>query len=260
MVASSTPGGHTGRIVHTIGKHSVTNRTTTIIFDFDGTIALGDGPVLAYAQQVAAATSDPAAFMATVQIALAGSDAEVLDGYDAVRRAAEDSSVDPSHLSRAYLVSRAQLGTPEAMVTAPEGLAAFLAEVGAGAERVLVTNAPDIRLAEALEALGLDGLFDQVITGAGKPGGLERILDDLPAGTRVLSIGDIWFNDLAPAYRHGHATALVGDFADPNATPTFRATTLTALLPQLRDWLAGSAGSTAALTPTHTSAPIQTEG
>ncbi|GAB3632561.1 HAD family hydrolase [Microbacterium shaanxiense] len=213
--------------------------TPIIIFDFDGTIALGDGPVLAYAQQVAAELGSPEGFVDGIRALLTAGGEGALDGYDAVRRAAESAGADAGLLSRAYLASRGQLGSADAPIAAPAGLAQFLAE--ADAHRILVTNAPDVRLAEALVALGLDGLFDRIVTSAGKPAGIEHILDEFPVGVRVLSIGDIWHNDLAPAHRRGHATALVGDFSDPDAEPTFRAATLTALLPQLREWLTDSA-------------------
>lgn len=216
----------------------MTHRTTTIIFDFDGTIALGDGPVLAYAQQLAAELSAPESFVDGIRRALAAGGADALDGYDAVRRAGIEAGADAGHLSRAYLASRGQLGTEDAPITAPDGLAQFLAE--ADADRILVTNAPGVRLAEALAALGFDGLFDRIVTSARKPTGIEKVLDELQADARVLSVGDIWHNDLAPAHRRGHATALVGDFSDPDAEPTFRAATLTSLLPQLREWLADS--------------------
>lgn len=216
----------------------MTHRTTTIIFDFDGTIALGDGPVLAYAQQLAAELSAPESFVDGIRRVLAAGGADALDGYDAVRRAGIEAGADAGHLSRAYLASRGQLGTEDAPITAPDGLAQFLAE--ADADRILVTNAPDVRLAEALAALGFDGLFDRIVTSARKPTGIEKVLDELQADARVLSVGDIWHNDLAPAHRRGHATALVGDFSDPDAEPTFRAATLTSLLPQLREWLAVS--------------------
>ncbi|WP_426188523.1 HAD family hydrolase [Microbacterium sp. TWP3-1-2b2] len=214
------------------------NTRTTIIFDFDGTVALGDGPVLAYAQHVAAELGSPEGFVDGIRLLLTAGGEGALDGYDAVRRVAEAAGANTGHLSRAYLASRGRLGTPDAPITAPDGLAQFLAE--ADAHRILVTNAPDVRLAEALAALGLDGLFDRIVTSAGKPAGIERILDELADDVRVLSIGDIWHNDLAPVHRRGHATALVGDFSDPGAHPTFRAATLTALLPQLREWLTDS--------------------
>lgn len=208
-----------------------------LLFDFDGTIALGDGPVLAYATQVATALGDDGSFVESIRSALAASDGEALDGYDAVRRAATQRGADSRLLSAAYRASRAQLATPAAPITAPDGLADFLAEAAADAERMLVTNAPATRIDAALDALGLTGLFDRIVTGAGKPAGLEALLAALPHDSRVLSIGDIWHNDLAPAHARGHATALIGGFADPDATPTYRAADFATLIPQLTAWL-----------------------
>lgn len=208
-----------------------------LLFDFDGTIALGDGPVLAYAQQVAAGLGDDGTFLDDVRAILAAADGDALDGYDAVRRVAETRGADARLLSAAYLASRAQLGTADAPIAAPDGLAGFLA--GVDAERILVTNAPAIRIVDALGTLGLRGLFDRIVTDAGKPQGLEAVLDDLPVDARVLSIGDIWHNDLAPAHARGQATALIGGFSDPDATPTFRAAEFSTLVPQLEAWLRG---------------------
>ncbi|MFJ2542685.1 HAD family hydrolase [Microbacterium sp. NPDC087589] len=208
-----------------------------LLFDFDGTIALGDGPVLAYAAQVATALGDDAGFVDAIRSALAASDGEALDGYDAVRRAGAQRGADSRLLSAAYRASRQQLATAAAPITAPDGLADFLTEAAADAERMLVTNAPATRIEEALDALGLSGLFDRVVTGAGKPAGLEALLAGLPADARVLSIGDIWHNDLAPAHARGHATALIGGFADTDATPTYRAADFATLTPQLTAWL-----------------------
>ncbi|MGJ0389131.1 HAD family hydrolase [Microbacterium sp. CGR1] len=209
-----------------------------LLFDFDGTIALGDGPVLAYAVQVATALGDDGSFVESIRTALAASDGEALDGYDAVRRAATQRGAGSRLLSAAYRASREQLATPAAPIIAPEGLADFLTEAAAAdAERVLVTNAPATRIDAALDALGLAGLFDRIVTGAGKPAGLEAVLAGLPDDARVLSIGDIWHNDLAPAHARGHATALIGGFADPDANPTYRAADFATLIPQLTAWL-----------------------
>lgn len=207
-----------------------------LLFDFDGTIALGDGPVLAYAQHVASGLDDDT-FLDDIREVLAAVGDDSLDGYDAVRRVAEARGADARLLSTAYLASRAQLGTPAAPITAPDGLIGFLES--ADAERVLVTNAPAIRIAEALEVLGLDGLFDRIVTDARKPKGMAAVLAELPADARVLSIGDIWHNDLAPAHARGHATALIGGFPDADATPTFRAAEFSTLVPQLEAWLRG---------------------
>lgn len=208
-----------------------------LLFDFDGTIALGDGPVLAYAAQVAAALGDRDGFVDGIRETLSAVDGEALDGYDAVRRAAVARGADARLLSAAYLASRRELATDAAPITAPDGLAAFLADAASEAERVLVTNAPAIRIDQALDALGLAGLFDRIVTSAGKPAGLDAFLADLPADARVLSVGDIWHNDLAPAHARGHATALIGGFPDAEAIPTYRADDFSTLIPQLEAWL-----------------------
>ena len=216
------------------GKSSV---NSLLLFDFDGTIALGDGPVLAYAAHVAASLGDQPGFVDGIRATLAAADGASLDGYDAVRRAAIAQGADSGLLSAAYLASRAELATAAAPITAPDGLADFLAAAAPAAERVLVTNAPAIRIGEALEALGLTGLFDRIVTSARKPGGLVAFLAALPADARVLSVGDIWHNDLAPAHARGHATALIGGFPDGEATPTYRAADFATLIPQLEEWL-----------------------
>lgn len=233
-------------------KHPV---NSLLLFDFDGTIALGDGPVLAYAQHIAEALADGDGFVDGIRTLLDAADGAALDGYDAVRRAAEERGADAALLSAAYLASRRQLATADAPVSAPDGLAVFLADAAPYAERMLVTNAPGIRIADALDVLGLAGLFDRVVTDARKPAGLDTVLAALPADTRVLSIGDIWRNDLAPAHARGHATALIGGFADPEARPTYRAATFAELIPQLECWL--HATNLLPSAPTLTPTPIE---
>jgi FMN phosphatase YigB (HAD superfamily) len=205
-----------------------------LIFDFDGTVALGDGPVHAYARGVATEAGLPPSFVDEIAAGLADGD-EAIDAYDLVRLRALAAGATPEHLARGYAASRAHLASAEAPVLAPEGLAAFLAAVDA--ERILVTNAPGVRIPEALTALALDGLFDSVVVDAGKPDGLAALLDALDADADVLAVGDIWRNDLAPAHARGHATALVGGYPDAAATPDFHAATLPELLPALTEWV-----------------------
>lgn len=208
-----------------------------LIFDFDGTVAVGDGPLLAYARAVAAHAASPDALVDAVAFQLATPAAEVIDGYDVVRRVALAEGVDDDALAAAYAASRAQLGGVEAPVATAAGLAGFLATVDA--VRLLVTNAPATRLDEVLSALGLGGMFDRIVTDAAKPAGLEQLLDGLD-GAPVLAVGDVWRNDLAPAHARGHDTALVGGYADPAARPTYRADTLDELLPALAAWVAAA--------------------
>jgi phosphoglycolate phosphatase-like HAD superfamily hydrolase len=238
-------------------------RKHTVLFDFDGTISLGAGPVLAYARAVSEtlSASQSAAFLEAVSAGLPAQPADAatrptggsgaltavkaIDGYDLVRILSVEYAVDPLALSAAYLSSRRQLATPLAPVSAPEGLAGFLAGIRDRAFLVVATNAPETRLDEAIEALGLAGSFDDRYTSVGKPGGLDRVLDEwLPHGP-LLSVGDVWGNDLAPAHARGAATALVGAPVDDAAvTPTFRAETLPQLYPEILSWLDDSPSST----------------
>lgn len=219
-----------------------------MVWDFDGTVALGSGPVLAYANAVAAELAAPAArqLRDTVESALEqhpsgrlpGSGA--IDGYDLVRVLAGRWGTDAAVLGRAYRQSRELLATPSAPIHPVPGLADFLATARESALLVLATNAPDIRLEAALQQLGLDAAFDIVRHSVGKPRGMSPLLDELAgpgraAGT-VLSIGDVWANDLQPVHARGGMTALVGP-ADPLATPSMRAETLDELFPAFSDWL-----------------------
>ncbi|WP_208858760.1 HAD family hydrolase [Cryobacterium zongtaii] len=235
------------------------SRERVLVFDFDGTVSLGHGPIRSYARFIAGGlpTAHAVDFLGRFEDSISGTpwattcpDGQPIDGYDLVRLLAAHYDVSASARSAAYLASRHQLATNAAPVTAPAGLADFLAEARPAAYLVLATNAPAIRIDEALAALGLTGAFDVVHTDVGKPAGFDPLLDSLltrlPVGansTNLASIGDVWENDLAPAYRRGATTALVGAHRPSPATPTYRAEHLHELYPALRGWL-DSASST----------------
>lgn len=222
-------------------------RDRTLLFDFDGTLSLGSGPILAYARAAAAAlpASDAAVFIDAVLAALdahpsgrvPGSGA--IDGYDLVRIMSAERGILPESLGAAYLASREHLASPLAPVVAPDGLAAFLVGAKGRANLVVATNAPETRMEAALDILGLGGLFDAVYTSLSKPAGLTAVLDEwMPRGP-LLSIGDVWANDLAPVHARGALTALVGPpvAETVEVTPTFRADHLHELYPVIEDWL-----------------------
>jgi len=218
------------------------DRIATIVFDFDGTIALGDGPVRAYAREAArlADAEIATAFLDALDAEWAAPRAEALDHYDLVRLLADERGIAPELLSHGYLASRHRLATLDAPVTAPEGLPELLDEARRrGARVVLATNAPGTRIPEALGALGLEGGFDEIRTGVGKPRGLDPLLDEwLPRGP-VLSIGDVWSNDLAPVAARGGGTILVAhDGAQPaEARPDLLVPRLEDAYPRILGWL-----------------------
>lgn len=215
----------------------------TLVLDFDGTLALGRGPLQAYVGALAAQLEDPArrdrvssACLAAVAAFDAGT-ASHRDAYDAVRTAALAEGVADDQLGRAYLASRALLGTPEAPVLAPDGLAAFLAEISLSATCVLATNAPEIGVDRALRSLGIAETLTDRHHDLGKPSGLEPLVSGLLSHGPVLAVGDIWEFDLAPAHRLGADTALVGVRETPEARPTMRGASLSALVDPIRDWV-----------------------
>ncbi|EMQ99847.1 HAD family hydrolase [Paeniglutamicibacter gangotriensis] len=240
-----------------------------IIFDFDGTISLGPGPVLSYARNVAHTLPREASadLLAEVE-AFLGLDAakppatpalidghRPIDGYDAVRLLSLRHGVDDAMRGAAYLRSRHELATEAAPIHAPDGLAGFLATIRPQAVLVLATNAPDIRLDAALDSLGLANSFDRIHASMGKPDGFAPLLDRLlnesspasghgssaPEAPALMGVGDVWRNDLAPIDARGGATVLVGDAALPGTGsgigPTFAAVALTDLYDDIRRWL-----------------------
>ncbi|WP_263119616.1 hydrolase [Cellulomonas sp. RIT-PI-Y] len=222
---------------------------TLLLLDFDGTVAVGHGPVRAYARAAVALlpAADQRSVLYRLDAVLDGGEDDgllPLDGYDLVRMLAEQQGVGPHALSAAYLASRHALATDQAPISAPPGLADLLAELRTDATIVLATNAPDIRLREALRIIGLGGLIDRIAPEAAKPGGMGALLDSLrvaPAGpVRVLSVGDVWANDLAPVAARGHTTALISRCPPPEARPTHVGPDMPSLYPQLRSWVQSS--------------------
>lgn len=219
-------------------------RLPTVVFDFDGTLALGRGPVLAYARHVAAATGDeelvPAALAALDH--LDAGEAGYLDGYDAVRHVALAHAVPAAVLEEAYQASRHDLGTPAAPVAGPPGLAGFLAELTPLARLALATNAPATGVDRVLAAIGAAEHVTERHFAIGKPRGLAAVVARYLADGPVLSVGDIWAYDLAAADELGAATALVGPSAGrPDVRPTLRGAGLADLYGDIQTWAAHAA-------------------
>lgn len=212
----------------------------SIVFDFDGTLALGHGPVRAYAQQLAPLMED--GFIDAVESELATYDtgeSTYRDGYDIVGSMAQAAGITSEQLSAAYLASRNELGTGAADVDTMPDLAGFLNGLRGNARLVFATNAPDTGIAALFERWGVTGLFDEVHFNLGKPAGLEGLVDRLIAEGPVLSIGDIAINDLIPAAARGADTALVGAMHRSAPIPvTMQAASLADLRTTIETWAA----------------------
>ena len=217
--------------------------TPSIVFDFDGTLALGHGPVIAFARAIADQAG--ADYLARVDAALADYDAghsEYRDGYDIVTKLGITDGVTTEALQAAYNVSRESLGTSDGAVGTMNDLAGFLTTVGGSARLVLATNAPETGIDRVLASWGVTELFDEKHFTVGKPAGLESLIARLIKDGPVLAIGDIAENDLVPAQPFGADTALVGATAQTNPiTATMRGASLGALRSDIEAWVASAA-------------------
>ncbi|MBC7298027.1 MAG: hypothetical protein H5T82_03950, partial [Demequina sp.] len=83
----------------------------TVIFDFDGTLALGRGPIDAYVREVVAIVGDSTLATAVGQslAAFEAGRSDAIDAYDAVRQAAAARGIAAEVLERGYLRSRKSL-------------------------------------------------------------------------------------------------------------------------------------------------------
>ena len=217
-----------------------------LVLDLDGTLALGDTPVLGYARAIESLAPQADGLTAAVEAFLADPDSDerlrsAQDGYQAVAALCETHGVDTELRNRAYALSRGALDRDLGDVQAPRGLVDALGALDA--HLVLVTNSPRAGLDTLLAHLGVVELVQEVHTDAGKPDGMGPLLAAVlrqhgltaePA--HLMSVGDIWVNDLAPALELGCATAYVDTFHRQQGPAHVRARTLPELYPALRDW------------------------
>lgn len=219
-----------------------------LILDFDGTVCLGDGPVLAYAQAVA--DQLPESAQKLLQEGLDSYLAEdpnapsYKDGYAAVAALAE-GHLDSTGLHHAYLASRQRLADGTVEIEAPDGLAAFLDSLDGIAFRLLLTNAPLNGVQESLSKLGLSNSVDLIIPDARKPAGFAGLLPSLLANKaphELLSVGDVWSNDIDLPAREGCATAFIDRFEHRTGAATVSAPRFELLYDAISDWARNPAG------------------
>ncbi|MDX2376158.1 HAD family hydrolase [Microbacterium sp. LRZ72] len=232
--------------------------TGTIVFDFDGTLALGRGPIVAYARSLAASADDEG-FFARAHAAIDDFESGAStyrDGYHAVGALASASGIDPAALAAAYGASREALGTTDAAVHAPDGLAPFLERLSGRARLLLATNAPGTGIARVLDTWGVAPFFTATHFTVGKPEGLTKIIREALATGPVLSVGDIVDFDLVPAMQLGADTALVGVTAMISDAPVdLRGRTVADLYADIESWAAAASSST----PVPLGTPLPTE-
>lgn len=221
-----------------------------LVLDFDGTVCVGDEPVWAYAEAVIAEILDrdegvdpqlDDTIRARLSAFLDGEpgSAEYADGYAAVASISRNYA-DSELLEKAYRRSRRALADGSLDIHPPERLAEFLTDLGPHTRRVLVTNAPAQGVPESVDSLGLSGCIDTIYPNAAKPSGWRNLLPHLLEGRSpelLMSVGDIWANDLSAPLAVGCAGALIDRF-DHNAGPAhLRGRTFPELYEGITEWV-----------------------
>ena len=213
-----------------------------LVLDFDGTVCLGDGPVWAYAQPILDRLDDDLARQITDGLLGylenrpdAGAFA---DGYDAIAQLA-GPYVTTENLGAAYDHSRTLLAGGGLDIHPPAGLGVLLDRLRPTVRVVLMTNAPATGLTEALAGLGLTAVIDEIIASAGKPSGSAAILRRLLGGAdprTLMSVGDLWRNDIAPALELGATTGFIDRSGRDPRPAHVRGATMPELYPAIEAW------------------------
>ncbi len=213
-----------------------------LLLDFDGTVCLGDGPVVAYAE--AAAERMPAAARAGLIYGLDRflanhpDSPDHKDGYAAVATLTA-GYLNTEELNSAYAQSRERIAAGGVEISAAPGLREFLAGLAGKAFRVLLTNAPRTGITESLAVLGLTDVLDGIVAEAAKPAGFHRLLPRLlknrPA-EEILSVGDVWVNDIDLPGHLGCATAFIDRFNHRTGPANLHAPSFDQLYPGIAEW------------------------
>lgn len=215
-----------------------------IIFDFDGTLYRTVEPFKFYADRLADAM--PIAmrdrYRAEVSAYLHGTKVVLSDDHwEALKYLAIPFVGDKAPWDQAFADTRLFMKQHVEMLEIPSGLLLFLERVH-HQDIVLtcVSNSPSDAVDPLLNDLGLREYFHHVATGAQKPDGLlhmaSRLWGGRPVPDRMLSIGDHYHNDIAPAVRAGWATAHVHPFGYFPGPASIQAVTLEGVLSFAEDW------------------------
>lgn len=268
-----------------------------LVLDFDGTLCLGEDPVLAYASRVdqqlrAAGLTAPhrASVRSTVEAALEANHLlgphiayaadghptavprdpvepvggahpvswPLQDGYQLTQLLARQAGLSDHATGEAFLAGRDDLlakGLEETDVHAPSEAPALLTEMRTHVAVVLISNSPADGFSTWLEALGLRDSFDAVINSAAKPFGMPQALEQVHAmlpgslmdsaastgevrASALMSVGDIWANDLEHVAEMGGNTVLIDRFSTGLGSPDHRVKSWNEAAPVLRSWAA----------------------
>jgi FMN phosphatase YigB (HAD superfamily) len=233
-----------------------------LVVDFDGTLYRGDEPVRRYARRIAESLPIEQArhYLRVFERYLAEGVAAARSSTDTIEAAALREAVDAwgaAHgLARrcygvpldvteaAFRGSRQDMLDPACELDVVTPLVDALRALRGCVRVLLATNSPRPGLDALLDRMGVTEAFDDLLTGAAKPDGLRRLLrrelgDDLrDRPWRLFSLGDHYYNDLAPAVEIGGAAGYIDRFGRADGPATAQAPVVERLLPAIHAWVA----------------------
>jgi FMN phosphatase YigB (HAD superfamily) len=233
-----------------------------LVVDFDGTVYRGDEPVRRYARRIAEAlpTEQAEHYLCVFERYLAEGIAAAKQSTDTVEAAALREAVDgwgaafglaqrcygvPMDVTEAaFRLSRQDMLDPGCELEVVTPLVEALSALRGSVRVLLATNSPRPGLDELLERMGVAAAFDDLVPGASKPDGLGRLLQRELGGDlrdrpwRLFSLGDHYFNDLAPAVEIGGGAGYIDRFGRADGPATAQAPVVERLLPAIHAWVA----------------------
>jgi FMN phosphatase YigB (HAD superfamily) len=231
-----------------------------LIVDLDGTVYRGDAPVRRYAELISGVlpAAEAPGYLAAVNRYLAFGPAAASTSEDTVEAAALREAVDgwgaaaglaarchavPEYVTEAaFARARRWMVTPACPVEVVQPLLEAVAELRAEADACLVTNTGAEEIDHFLDRIGIEGCFDDVVTGADKPDGLRRLLharlgpDLRQRPWRAFSVGDHYRNDIEPAAEIGAGCGYIDRYGRADGPATVTAAMAEDVLPTLRAW------------------------
>lgn len=223
-----------------------------VVLDFDGTVYRDSAPVREYARIVASRLPPGDEerlpmrldrFLSTGEVEAGWSARRPEDGWDAVSLLATALGAGPADLNEAFALVRSALVAGRFALEVPAGLVDQLRWIRhqARCSVILASNSPVDSVGPVLALLGIEDEFDVVVGGAAKPAGLPSVVHAAgfdAAATPILSVGDHYANDIAPAVAAGFATGYINPFRLPARPATFSAATFEDLYGEMRRWCA----------------------
>jgi FMN phosphatase YigB (HAD superfamily) len=229
-----------------MSQHVASGAVAALVWDLDGTLYRGTAACLHYARGIAETlpATRREAYLEAMKRFLAGKGGvDAADGWEAAVVLAGGTRGASRAFGEQFARSRDFMLTDACELTVPPGLRELLERVAGTARRVLVTNTPSYGVMPLLERLELTTLLDEIACDSAKPyrfdvrlGALADVLG-IPRRA-VLSIGDHYVNDIAPALAAGCATAYVDPFGvGPTGEADLSAAQLEDLLEAIEAWV-----------------------